>query len=70
VYTEDNEGHVIITLNRQDYDSLLLCLGFASGSAMKEGSLSIADSFLRLANSINYGNPYWTPYETSNQAYD
>ncbi len=70
MYTEDSDGHVILTISHGDYDSLLLCLGFASGSAMKEGELPLAHCFLKLANSINIGNPDWTPYETSTASYD
>ena len=69
-YTEDHEGNVILTLESKDYESLLLCLGMATGYAVKEGNQKIANSFLELANRINLGNPDWTPYKTSAQAYD
>ena len=70
-YREDQDGTVIITLTHADYDKLLLCLGYASGSAMKEQEYTIADSFLELANSVNQGNPQWRPYETlSTKAFD
>jgi hypothetical protein len=65
MYTEDNEGNVVLTISRNDYNTLLLCLGFAAGSAIKEGTPPMAHSFLKLANSINVGNPDWTPYETA-----
>lgn len=70
MYTEDNEGRVILTISHEDYNTLLLCLGFAAGSAMKETQLPMAHAFLKLANSINVGNPDWTPYETSTASYD
>lgn len=78
MYTEDNDGHVVITLTHHDYNALLLVLGFAAGGAMQKGNLDMAHSFLKLANSINVGNPDWTPYlgersstdETSTASYD
>ncbi len=63
MYTEDQYGQVIITLTHNDYNHLLLCLGFASGAAMQKGEYQMADRFLRLANTVNLGNPDWTPYE-------
>lgn len=65
MYAEDQDGNVVITLNRQDYDSLLLCLGYAIGGATKDNALDIANVFLRLANTVNQGNPDWRPYATT-----
>ncbi len=62
MYTEDN-GNVVITISHGDYTLLLLALGYALGAAMKTNDLpSFAQSFLRLSNTINDGNPDWEPY--------
>lgn len=51
------------TLTRQQYETLLLMLGFATGAAHAQNNQSMAGSFLRLANEINKNNPDWTAYE-------
>ena len=65
MYQEDQYGNITITLNHQNYDSLLLCLGYAAGSALKQSEYRLADSFLQLANVVNQGNSQWRPYATT-----
>jgi hypothetical protein len=51
-----------IELSNDEFDRLLIALGYATGAAYQRDS-DLADSFLRLANLINKDNPRWTPYK-------
>jgi hypothetical protein len=62
-FSQDNQGNVTIKLTGNDYGGLLLCLGYATGAAVKEGDMRLADKFLEMSNIINQGNPKWVPYE-------
>lgn len=53
----DAAGNVVITMTQGDYDSLLIRLGFSSGSK----TFSLAHS-LALLNRLNAGNPNYRPY--------
>jgi hypothetical protein len=60
-YHEEN-GQVVLTMSREDYERLLMCLGSAAGAAsMGRGALSV-NSVFGLLNRINKGNPHYTPY--------
>lgn len=50
---------VLIDISKDEYLELLLMLGYAIGAA----SRPFQKSWLRLVNSINEGNPQFTPYE-------
>lgn len=60
-YREEN-GAVVLTMTRADYEGLLFILGFAIGS-MRKADVP-ATNVVRLANRLNAGNPGFTPYET------
>lgn len=49
-------------LTDQEFETLLLALGTATGAALRHSDNGMAYSFLRLANAINKDNPKWTPY--------
>jgi hypothetical protein len=53
---------ITITLDREEYDRLLLMMGFAVGAAFKQDE-HLAYRFLDLANRVNRNNPHWRPYE-------
>jgi hypothetical protein len=54
-YREEN-GQVILTLTRDDYDLMLLMLG--------AGSVAVSfDRSLPFLNRLNEGNPHYTPYQ-------
>jgi hypothetical protein len=61
-YREEN-GSVILTMSREDYDRLLLALGFAARRALKTRDWRL--NIFELLNRLNQGNPHFTPYETS-----
>ncbi len=59
----EKDGKVVLTITHNEYTTLLLALGYALGAAIKGGDPpALAQSFLRLANTINDGNPDWEPY--------
>ena len=53
---------VTLDLSREEHLSLIFALGMASGGIVKDGG-EFPMFLLRLANTINEGNPDWTPYE-------
>jgi hypothetical protein len=56
----EKDGQVILTMSRDDYDSLLLFLGIATGHAIRNGSNS--NACLAFVNRLNSGNPNYTPF--------
>ena len=61
-YREEN-GQVILTMSREDYDKLLLLLG-AGTAGMMNGGANL-DSILDFVNRLNQGNPNYTPYQVT-----
>jgi hypothetical protein len=55
-------GRVLIDISDDDYNWLMMVLGFATAHATPYGIVRPI-GVLRLANAINEGNPNWTPYE-------
>jgi hypothetical protein len=55
-------GDVQITISAASFQTLLLALGYASGSAWQKQDRELFSSFLQLANTINVGNPEYKPY--------
>lgn len=60
-YREEN-NQVILTMSREDYDSLLLRLGVAAGWTANHSPENFANH-LRFLNRLNEGNPNYTPYQ-------
>lgn len=58
-------GRVLIDISTDDFNSLLLCLGYATGAARDKAT---RNAWLRLANAVNEGNPDWTPYDVPEQS--
>lgn len=46
-------------LSREDFELLLLALGIATGACREP---RLANRLIQLADTINKGNPNWTPY--------
>lgn len=59
----EQDGKVILTLSREDYELLLIALEAATGLALRDGQPSIP--WLELVNRINEGNPNYAPYVTT-----
>lgn len=64
---ESAEQLHVIRLTSDQFDSLLLGIGYAAGAAMGDGNRAMFGSLLRLANAINEGNPRWTPYNVERE---
>jgi len=61
-YHEEN-GQVVLTMSRDDYDAVLIRLGIAAGYLSQQRD---DDAFRRtcaLLNRLNEGNPHYIPYE-------
>lgn len=52
-----------IELTQDEFESLLIALGVAVGTFMKQKDWAEVHRLMRLANAINRNNPNWTPYE-------
>ena len=52
-----------IELTRDEFATLLLMLGYATGAAFAKGERDLGYRFVALANQINKDNPNWTAYE-------
>jgi hypothetical protein len=63
-YREEN-GQVVLTMSREDYERLLLLLGAATAETVRAGGRSFftLDQILALMNRLNQGNPNYTPYQ-------
>lgn len=56
-------GYVALELTADAFDQLILCMGYAGGAALRDHDRAKFRGFLQLANTVNEGNPNWTPYE-------
>ncbi len=56
----EQDGQVVLTMSREDYDRLIFMFAGASALALKDG-LPIGPT-LELLNRLNFGNPHYTPY--------
>lgn len=57
-YREEND-QVILTMSREDYQTLLVVMGYAMG-----GSFWVErQAALKFLNRLNQGNPHYTPYQ-------
>lgn len=56
---------MVVDLNEEDFATLLVMLGYATGAARRQGERELSIRFVKLANTINRDNPNWTPYQVS-----
>jgi hypothetical protein len=64
-YREEN-GQVILTMSREDYDELLIVFAAATHLSLTGplGNLIYgSDQVVALLNRLNSGNPNYTPYQ-------
>jgi hypothetical protein len=66
-YREEN-GQVVLTMSREDYEKLLWLLGTASGAAAIGRSVFLVNDVLRFMDRLNLGNPNYTPYTVATPA--
>jgi len=62
----ENGRRVVIDISEEEFDVLMIALGIAAGSRI--GQRESAREIFRLVNTINEGNPDFTPYEISDDA--
>jgi hypothetical protein len=60
-YREEN-GQVILSMSREDYDALLIRLGLAAGVAATCDKALFAEH-VKMLNRLNEGNPNYRPYQ-------
>jgi nicotinamide mononucleotide adenylyltransferase len=60
-YSEDGDN-VVLTMSREDFQMLLIVLGYATGGAIKD-HWTPASRMFELTNRLNEGNPHYTPYQ-------
>lgn len=63
-YSEEN-GQVVLRMNRGDYKCLLMVMGMATGAAIEGRGLLDLTAILGLMNRLNEGNRNYTPYEVA-----
>ena len=59
-YREEN-GQVVLTMTREDYNWILFALGCLTGQRMRDGTA--IEPVLEFMNRLNQGNPNYTPYQ-------
>ncbi len=59
-YREEN-GQVVLTMSRQDYEMILMALGSFTAMIWKNGGEHV--KVVSLLNRLNEGNPNYTPYQ-------
>ena len=61
-YTE-NSDTITLKMSRNDYDQLILILGYATGMASRTGDKWTFYAWIDFVNRLNTGNPHFLPYE-------
>lgn len=59
-YREEN-GQVVLTMSREDYQILLISLGYYTAGIDSRGGSALGE-MIELLNRLNEGNPHYTPY--------
>ena len=60
-YREEN-GEIVLAMSREDYEHLLITLGYAVGVFLQQGGRAQLRTACALVNRINQGNPGYKPY--------
>jgi hypothetical protein len=66
-YSKNERGEVVLTMSVNDYENLLLALGYAGGAAAGRHEIALFRNWLGLANRLNEGNARFTPYAVSEE---
>lgn len=61
----EQDGQVILTLSREQYDRLLMTFAMATMNAMllRKDFPRAVGNIMELLNDLNAGNPHYTPYQ-------
>jgi hypothetical protein len=60
---EEKPDAVVLTMSKDDFDRLLLMLGFAAGAAKAQGDNVRFYSWIEFVNELNRTNPRFIPYQ-------
>jgi hypothetical protein len=61
----EKDGQVLLTMSRDDYDTLLFAFGWAAGSALRDKDRGRLNRMLQVINRVNEGNPEYRPYQVN-----
>ena len=59
----EKDGQVWLSMSLEDWQNLLLTLGYAMGAMAANNDMNSRNSLLQLVNRLNQGNPHYTPYQ-------
>lgn len=63
VFSREPNGLIALRMNQDEWDELLVTLGYAGGAMASAGEPLMFNRTLRLVNRLNAGNPDFIPYE-------
>jgi hypothetical protein len=67
MYSRQNDD-VTLVMPVDEFELLLMALGYAAGAAHRDHDQHLFWRWIKLANSINRGNPQYRPYEIDDAA--
>lgn len=59
----EQDGQVVLTMSREDWQHVLLTFGYAAGAMGNVGDENSRRGVFKLLNRLNEGNPNYTPYQ-------
>jgi hypothetical protein len=62
VFSREPNGLVALRMTQDEWDELLMVLGYKIGLASKDSDKQMFDLGLRVVNRLNTGNPDFIPY--------
>ena len=64
----EQDGQVVLTMSREDYESLVMKIFPIAAAAVctGEGALNWQEVFA-LLDRLNFGNPHYTPYQVEKE---
>jgi hypothetical protein len=67
-WKQDDNGNVTVTMTYDDWQNLVLAMGYAGGHILKNDERKHHYRHLALMNRLNVGNPHFRPYEIPEEA--
>ena len=63
IHFKRENGTVTLTMSVDNYDRMMILLGWVAGAARQLEKLPTFWKVIRFCNDLNAGNPQYTPYE-------
>ena len=63
----EQDGQVILSMSKEDYELLLIALGSAVGAALQGRGMLGLRVVCDFANRLNQGNPHYIPYQSGDR---